>query len=134
MTDDYSPLKRGSLLIPSGPTDHLHFICCNPVFYPSIGKECVLLVNVSSVDVILDHDRTCILHPADHPFIRHESYVYYRKAEVFGANNISRNVAEGNFQIHQICDKNTFSRILHGFCASDEVRPKIKRFYEKYCQ
>jgi hypothetical protein len=134
MTGEFHPARKATLLIPSGSTNHLHFICCDPVYYPNKVKDCVLLVNISTIDVLLAHDPTCILQPGDHPFIRHPSYVYYRKADIFGADSISRSVAEGDFIIHQPCEEEPFSRILSGFDASDEVRLKIKNFYSKYCQ
>ncbi|MFT4928535.1 MAG: hypothetical protein ACI8WB_004654, partial [Phenylobacterium sp.] len=96
-------------------------------------KDCVLVVNISSIDQMLAYDTSCILQPINHPFVKHPSYVYYRKADIFGADNISRNVAEGNFSAHQPCDELTFSRILNGFEISNEIRPKIKQFYFKYC-
>jgi hypothetical protein len=127
-------MKKGTILIPTGSTEHLHFICCDTVFYPHLGKDCVLVVNISSIDDDLEYDKTCLLDVGDHPFVTHQSYVYYRKAAVYGANNISRNVAEGNFRIHQPCSEITFNRILNGFSESEEVSFKIKRFYEIYCK
>ena len=134
MTAIFVPLRKGTVLIPTGPTNHLHFICCDPVHYHNQNKECVLAVNISSIDEDIECDQTCTLNVGDHPFIKNPSYVYYRKAEIFGADNISRNVAEGNFIAHQPCNDATFNRILNGFEVSEEVRFKIKRFYEMYCK
>lgn len=126
--------KKGTILIPSGPTKHLHFVCSDPVFYPRVGKECVLLVNISSINGDIIHDSTCELNVGDHPFITKPSYVYYKKAELFGSENIERNVAAGEFQIHAPCDEDVFKRILKGFDASDDVSRKVYNFYEKYCK
>lgn len=133
MNNVFHPIKMGTILIPSGPSKHLHFICSDPVFYPALVKECVLVVNISTIDALLDYDKSCILQRSDHPFIKHPSYVYYRKADIFGADSISRNVAEGNFTLHVPCSEATFERIFGGFNISDEVRPKIKKFYQRYC-
>lgn len=134
MTELYTPVKKGTVLMPTGPVDHLHFICSDPVFYPHKAKECVLIVNISSVDDGSDYDQSCLLNVGDHPFIKHASYVYYKKAEIYGTNSISQNVAQGNFRIHEPCDDTTFSRILEGFGISEEVSSKIKKFYETYCK
>lgn len=131
---EYSPARKGTILIPSGSKNHLHFVCSDPVFYPSVGKDCVLVVNISTADAAIDYDKTCVLDVGDHPFIKHPSYVYYRRADIFGADNIARNVADGTFDVHRDCTDGTFKRILDGFDISDEVRPKIHKFYEKYCK
>ncbi len=133
MTQQYCPYRKGTVLIPSGPSNHLHIICCDPVFYPRTASECVLVVNVSSIKQGIDYDRTCELRVGDHPFIVKPSYIYYRKADVFGSDNISRCVADGTFTVHQDCSSSTFERILAGFEVSEEVRPKVLKFYRGYC-
>lgn len=127
-------MKKGTILMPTGPVDHLHFICSDIVFHPITSKESVLLVNVSSVKDGSDYDKTCLLNAGDHPFIKHESYVYYKKAGIFSSNNISLAVAQGDYRIHETCSDNTFNRILNGFAISEEVSGKIKKFYETYCK
>jgi len=133
MTEMYTPMRKGTVLIPTGPTKHLHFICCNPVYYPNLVKECVLVVNISSIEEELEFDNSCILDVGDHSFVKRPSYIYYRKAEILGADSISRNIAEGNFSIHQPCEDIVFNKILDGFNTSEEVKFKIKRFYENFC-
>lgn len=126
-------LRKGTLLIPTGPCHHLHVICNDPVFYPVLTKECFLAVNFSSIEPCIDCDTTCILHPGDHPFIKQESYVYYRKADIFGATTTSRLIVEGEIVAHTPCSDAVFEKILAGFLRSREVRPKIKTYLEKYC-
>lgn len=132
--DDFTLTRKGTILIPTGPVKHLHFVCSDPVFYPSLVKNCVLVVNISSIEEGLDYDPTCVLDTGEHPFVRHPSYVYYRKAEIYGADNIARNVADGTFSAHEPCTDGTFKRILDGFDISDDVRPKVHSFFEKYCK
>lgn len=129
----YVPFRKGSLLIPTGPCLHLHVICNDPVFYPAMAKECFLAVNISSIDPLIPHDKSCILNPGDHPFIMHDSFVYYKKADVFGATTTARRIAEGDIAIHDPFNEVVFEKILSGFFISKEVRPKIKKFVEPYC-
>lgn len=133
MTDGYIPAKKGTILIPSGSADHLHFICSDPVFFPDLARDCVLVANISTVKPDIYHDPTCILDVGDHPFIRHPSFVFYKKADIFGADNISRNVADGTFTVHDPCEDIVLTRILAGFNISDDVRLRVKKFYLKYC-
>ena len=125
--------KGCTFLIPAGPTVHLHFVCSNPAYYPSLVKECVLLVNLCSIYEDVSHDPTCVLSKGEHPFIKHESYIYYRKADIFGCDTIRRSLADGSFESHALCHDLVLDRILNGFAASSEVRPKIKAFHQKYC-
>ncbi len=34
-----------------------------------LGKECVLVVNISSIKPDTPHDNTCVLGEGDHPFL-----------------------------------------------------------------
>lgn len=127
------PFRKASLLIPTGPCHHLHIICNDPVFYPAKVKDCVLAVNISSISTGIEYDASCVLTQGEHPFIKSPSYVYYRKADIFGANSISLNIANGSFTLHESFDDLIFEKILSGFAISNEVRPKIKKFYQQYC-
>lgn len=129
----FAPLQKGTLLIPSGSTDHLFFICNNPVFYPKAATECILTVNISSVKPDIDYDSTCILHVGDHPFVNHPSFVFYNKARIMGAVTVSQSVASGDFRTHVPCGDQAFQRILDGFGLSPHVIPRIRLFYQKYC-
>jgi len=133
VSNSYQVLRKGAILIPTGPCDHLHIICSNPAFYPRNVKDCVLAVNLSTTTPILDYDKTCILQNGEHPFIKHDSYVFYKKAEILGVDSISRNIADGTFSTHQPFNDVVFERILSGFAVSQEVRPKIKAFYKAFC-
>ncbi len=129
----YQVLRKGTILIPTGPCEHLHVICNNPVFYPNLVKECVLAVNLSSVNKLIEYDKTCILKIGEHPFIKHDSYILYRKAEILGVNSISRNIDDGSFSTHETFSDVTFEKVLDGFAISKEVKPKIKSFYQNFC-
>ena len=82
----FLPLKRATLLIPSGPQgdqDRKHlFILLTDPHADQAGKNCVLMVSLSTVRPGMPHDPTCILYAGDHPFVKHESYVVYQKARL----------------------------------------------------
>jgi len=129
----YRPLRKGTLLIFSGPCEHLHIICNNPVFYPRYSKDSILVVNISSINDAIEPDPTCTFHGGEHPFIQHPSYAFYNKADILGVNTVCREVDNGNIRTHQNFSESQFDKILRGFAISKFVTPKIKRFYEKYC-
>ncbi|MDF1895074.1 hypothetical protein [Rahnella contaminans] len=130
----YQPLKKGTVLALSGGVDHLHVICNDPVHYPIDGCDCVLAVNISSVKHGVPHDSTCILQIGDHPFIRHDSYVVYERAVIWKVINVDKKVSEGSIkpQPANIPDE-IFKRILDGFDISDDVEPKVRRFWKAHC-
>lgn len=129
----FTPVKRGSILLLSGSKEHLYFICNDPVFYPSLGKDTFLAVNLTSVVPEIKFDTTCVLDRGDHPFIQHPSYIFYQRAEIFGVDTVTQQVISGDIRTHQLCDKTVFRRVLSGFECSEHVKPKIRNYYQKYC-
>jgi len=128
------PYRKGSVLIDSGSCKHLHVICNDPVHHPALGCYTVLAVNITSVNPALEYDASCVLQAGEHPFIKHDSYVYYRKADLFNADKMEQAINDGEFQIHHDFTDATFAKILKGFEISPEVSYKIQRFYEKHCK
>jgi len=127
------PTRKGAILIPSNSASHLHFVCNEPVFYPNKGKECVLLVNISSIKLGMQHDTSCVLDVGDHPFITKPSFIYYRMAEIYSVAGIQLQIAEGNYSIREDCTDTVFEKILNGFNLSDEVKLKVLKFYQSHC-
>lgn len=127
------PYRKGTILIPSGPCRHLHIVCNDPVYYARKNTDCVLLVNISTVDPPIPFDPTCLINPGEHPFVIKQSYVYYRKADIFGATRVAQNIALGEFSVHQDISEALQIRILAGFFASDDVKPLIRQFAERHC-
>ncbi|WP_333894959.1 hypothetical protein [Atlantibacter hermannii] len=133
MTADFNPVQKGTIMLLSGSKEHLFFICNDPVFYPKLAKESFLAVNLTSIAAGIEPDSSCLLNVGDHPFVRHPSYVLYRRAEIFGADSVIQRVSAGDIRIHDPCSEGTFQRILGGFNVSPHVRPVIKNYYQKYC-
>lgn len=130
---DFTPVQKGTILLLSGSKEHIFFICNNPVFYPPLVKETFLAVNLTSLSDSSETDTSCLLDIDDHPFIRHPSYIFYRRAEIFGAQTVIQQVAAGDIRAHQPCDERVFHRILNGFAISPHVKPRIRNYYYRYC-
>lgn len=133
MTTGFSPVQKGTILLLSGAKEHIFFICNDPVFYPRLNKNTFLAVNLTSVSEEFESDNTCILNVGDHPFVKHPSYIFYRRAEIFGTETVTNGVSAGDIRVHQPCEIATFQRILDGFAVSPHVTPKIKGYYQRYC-
>lgn len=134
MTQHYAPYRKGTVLAPVGGSDHLHIICNDPVHYPIHGCDCVLVVNISSVYPPPAYsDPACILHAGEHPFVFHESFVYYEDAIVWKVPNVISREQSGELTPHADMEEVILQRVLDGFETSDFTNPKILKFYRAYC-
>jgi hypothetical protein len=116
---EYKPLPRKTLLIPSGPQlqeDLRHlFIILNEPF----EDQRVLLVNVTSYRATLkNQDKTCLLLPGEHPFIKTKSIVFYQKAMLQMSQKLIDGVASGKLIQHQPVSDAVFERIVQGLFVS----------------
>jgi len=122
------PVRKGTLFMPSGGTDHLHVVMNDPVYDPIAGHELVLVASVTSIYPDRHYDPTCLLKVGDHPFVRHDSYISYRHAELLRVDGLSAKIASGEVsRSHPVSDA-LFQSILAGFGASDFVVKKVERF------
>lgn len=109
---DYQPYRKGTVLAPTGPCNHLHVICNDPVYYPVNDCYCVLVVNISSIKDGVPHDPSCVLNSGDHRFIKHPSYVVYAEAIIWRVDNMVRKQRSGEISVHDDMPEATFNRIL----------------------
>ncbi|CDH21877.1 conserved hypothetical protein [Xenorhabdus bovienii str. kraussei Quebec] len=133
MTINFAPVKKGTIMLLTGAKEHLFFICSDPVLYPQLTKECFLAVNLTTIYSDIEYDNTCILSVGDHPFVNHDSYILYKKAEILGVDTVTSQVIAGDIRVSEPCRNDVFDRILNGFNTSPHVKPKVRKFYTKYC-
>jgi hypothetical protein len=131
----FLPLKRATLLIPSGPQGdqnrkHLFILLTDPKD-DEAGKKCVLMVSLSTIRQGVPHDPTCILYAGDHPFVRYDSYVVYQKARLEEADKMLRGVKGGHFVPHDPMDGAVFARMCKGLQESRLTPAKLVTFYLK---
>lgn len=126
-------VKPGAtLLYPSGPADdprrnHL-FVVMTP---PSGPAKQVLIVPVCSKH---EHsDPTCVIKTGEHPFIRHDSVVEYRRARVdVTAEQLMRGVGKKELVPKEPISEALFARIRAGFQQSRFVKPFARQFLKDY--
>lgn len=118
--------RAGTLLIPSGPyhdPDRKHlFVICNDEC--ESGNHIVVPINSWTGDRC---DETCRLAAYEHAFLRHESFVLYRKAEIKPALSLRNGVQQGVFTLHDPMNAQTFLRVKNGVCRSIHTPRKVKR-------
>ncbi len=120
--------RAGTLLIPSGPEDnpdlrHLHVVCTDPCVN---GNQIIVSITSWTNDLC---DGTCILRAHEHEFLRHKSYVFYRKARIEAATTLDNGVQQGLFEPREAMNAQTFLRIRNGICRSIQTPRKVKQYY-----
>ncbi|SIR64002.1 hypothetical protein SAMN05216509_3607 [Pseudomonas sp. B10] len=121
-------LRKGTLLILSGPANHLHIVMNNPVYSHEHGYDGVLAVNISSIKPGIYHDPSCILTTECHPYVRWDSWVVYKEAAVFDASRLDLKVDAGEIVAHHPVSDDLYERIRSGFDVSIHLPRKIGRF------
>lgn len=120
--------KGDTLLIPSGTEhdpDKKHlFIICNDL----CPQNCFLLVPVTSWTGRLC-DSTTKLGISDHPFIRHESYILYRKSEIMRYEKLENGINKGIIKKQEKVNAQTLLRIINGVDKSAHTPRKCKKYF-----
>ncbi|PMV87249.1 MULTISPECIES: hypothetical protein [unclassified Pseudomonas] len=124
--------QKGTLLIPTGGSQHLHIVMNDPLHCPVHGHVVVLLVNISTVYPEKYSDQTCILAPGSHPFILNDSWIVYRQAVVSRVSGIEDGILARTIHPRLPISSPDFDRVRQGFDASQDVPIKIKRFLRTY--
>jgi hypothetical protein len=124
----YEPIKKGTLLIPSGSwhnpdAPHLHVIVTD-----SCANGQHLLVSISTLKENQFFDDACLVDEGEHDFITARSFVYYRKARLDRTTHIVKCVNGGLFRPREPTSESLFERICQGINASRFI-PKWTRTY-----
>ena len=117
------------LLVPSGPAEykHLFTIAVGPASLKSYGSQPhVIMVSVTSVKPDFPHDDACVIKAGEHPFVMHESYVYYREPRIETVAHVQAMVGKAVWQAKEPCDPELLTRIRTGLKTSTRVPRHIK--------
>lgn len=121
--------RAGTLLIPSGtyhnPNKRHLFIVCTET--KEDGTNLLVPISTWINDLC---DDTCRLAPHEHAFIRHDSYVLYRKARTESAQNLHDGVAAGLFQTREPVNAQVLLRVVNGVCRSIHTPRKFKLYLD----
>lgn len=130
----FLPVRRATILIPSGPAldptrKHLFILLTDPVATSAAREKQVLLVGISTHRPDLPHDPTCILYPADHPFVTKASFVNYARARTEDAKKLVSGVQTGLLVPREPLESGIFARVCKGLSESRHTPQKILSFY-----
>lgn len=90
---------------------------------PCYWKKTVL---VSINTVRLNPDRTCLLGPTDHEFIKNPSFVAYRHAKVYDTLVVEAAISQGEMVEMKAFDERIVALICTGVNTSRGITPRIR--------
>ncbi|WP_326538490.1 hypothetical protein [Pseudorhodoferax sp.] len=91
----------------------------------------VLMASVVSIREGVIVDDACLLHPGDHPFIEHASFVDYRFTRVEPAKHVETCTMQGVFVPKEDCSDELLRRIVAGALRSKRISREFKQLLEK---
>lgn len=120
-----------TVLIESGPPQdpsrkHLYVV---------VGRQSgppaqVLVVPVSSIRT-RHYDKTTVLNPGVHSFIRRASYINYRDAQQKSEKAIESGIRNGSLVAKEDINDEVLEQIRHGFRTSKFVKPFTRHFLDE---
>lgn len=111
---------------------HLFAVAVGPKHLDGHGHQLhVIMVSVTSVKPESPHDPACIINAGEHPFITHESYVYYREPRIEPVAHVQSMVANSVWRSHEPCSPELLARIRSGLLSSRRVPRHIKKLLEQ---
>jgi len=110
--------------------EHLHFVLSNPTDFDGFAKQSCLYVNASTPKG--RHDTTCIIRSGAHPFIQHDTFIYYRYAGVERAVDLEArlNPPNGLYRPHDDANIGLVSFILDRMAHSPHASRDLKKCAE----
>lgn len=125
----YPVAQRDCFRVPSGPNEqsHLFVVLTDPAKHVGL-----IMVNATSCYPGAYADPSCYLHPGDHPFIKHQSYIAYARARYVTKARLGIEIASQNFIPHSPqMDPLVFARIIAGIVSPD-MDDNMRAFANKY--
>ena len=108
---------------PGGPvTPHLWIVVTQP------DPQTRLCAIVSVTTLRNSKDQTIILRPGNHPFLRHDSTIFYGDAMIVDARRLDAEIAAGLALRRDNCTQATLKLVQDGVLASPFTRMKVVRF------
>ncbi|MBI3208955.1 MAG: hypothetical protein HYZ37_08650 [Candidatus Solibacter usitatus] len=97
---------------------------------PDLKSNLCAIVSVTTLRN--SKDQTVILRIGDHPFIRHDSTIFYGDAMIVDARRLDAEIAAGLALGREKCPVATLKLVQEGVTASPFTRPKILRFCREH--
>ena len=117
----------GTLFIASGPDgDHLFVLVYSAVIDGYGSDNQFLLIPFCSVDGARYCDEACIAQAGEHDFIKNESYLSYRDAQIQSSVHLENLVNNGVYRPHNQVTEELLEKIRVGVIVSSRTKNFIK--------
>ncbi|MCG2572352.1 hypothetical protein LVY74_02115 [Acinetobacter sp. ME22] len=119
---------------PDGLKDHLNVVLFDPNHFPDLGfgnHLCIVKVNITTIYEGKYFDPTCIVRKGEHPFIDHDSFVYYQKLEIEHFSHIHTCVNNGIWRPADPISGELLLRMQNGVKNSGDTPKKYKKYIIK---
>lgn len=102
---------------------HLFVVCTDPC---ANGLQIIVPITSYTNDLC---DQTCLLAPHEHRFLKHKSYIFYRKSRIEPATSLITGILTGAFRRDEDLNTQTFLRVRNGICRSPQTPRRIKAYF-----
>jgi len=110
-----------TILIPSGPLgNHLFVVVIDPSDFDGHPKQSCISVSICSIRDI-PYDKTCIVQPLEHPFIKHPSYVSFRNTRIDMASHLEKMASDQSAFPQVDTSLELLTKIRSGILASKQT-------------
>ncbi len=111
---------------PNFETPHLWILVTDPVGEPLQ----TIIVAVSTKRFY--KDSTVVLNRGAHPWVRHESVIFYDHALIPEVHHLNEAVRRRIAERHQPCTPDLLRRVQDGLLSSPRTPKRVKRFYKDW--
>lgn len=116
---------RGFLLVTT--KQHLWIVLNDPA-----EPDCVVVIVNLTTAAAYKQPSNCTLHPGDHPFVKHESFVAFQHATLTRVNNLQRALRVNVFRKHAELKPEVLRRVQNAAIHSPLLNPDCKRVLARY--
>lgn len=123
------PAVGNALLIPSGPgnKNHLHVIVYGPSGIPHYGTvDQLVFVGMSTIYPEVWHDSSCVVRKGDHPFVSHDSYMYYRKSFISSVPHTMDMIQKGVWIPMDSFSAPLMKRVMSGLKGNESASREVR--------
>ena len=127
----YRPVRKAGLLIPSGSLQNPDALHLHVILTDKCADGFQLLGSIASIKRGQHHDPTCIIELEEHRFIKHRSYVVYRRFNTIAASHITKCVDGWVYRKHDPATDEIYERICDGITISEFVPRRILDYWDE---
>lgn len=115
-------IEPGETLLKQDPRNHLWIVLSR-----ANERGEIALVNLTTHRPERADHRSClIVRRGEHPWVRHDSCVRFREAQLQPAGDIVEQKAKGQLPQHEVCTPDLLQRLQTGVAAERQVPRKVR--------